>query len=338
MQPGGSHRWRRRQLVLGAGTVGLGLLAGCGRLPGPAQRPAPRVGFLSPSSADSAQLYVAALQQGLAELGWVEHQNIAVDYRFADGHEDRVNDLAAELVGSHVSVIVTEGGPTTDAAKRLTSTIPIVFGVAADPVGTGLITSLPHPGGNVTGLTTLSPELAGKRLELLRELVPSLSRVAVLWNVASADKAREFAETATAAQTLGIQVYPLPVREPADLESAFELARREEYGALATLGDPLTVNQRARIVELAATNRLPAIYPLKLFVNAGGLMNYGPSISSMFRRAAYYVDRVLSGTSPADLPVEQPREFELVINLKTAQALSLTIPPHVLLQATEIVQ
>jgi putative ABC transport system substrate-binding protein len=338
-----AHRlaFSRRCFVQGAGVAGLGLLAGCGWRPFPRhseQQTLPRLGFLSPSPAAAAQPYVEALRQGLGERGWVEHQNILIDYRFADGHEDLVRELAADLVGSKVTVIVTEGGPTAAAAKQITASTPIVFGVAGDPVGTGLVTSIPHPGSNVTGLTTFSPELAGKRLELLAEVVPSLSRVAVLWNAASEDKAREFAETETAAHTLGIQVQSLPVRAPEELEWAFERASREHAGALTTLGDPLTVNQRARIVELAHQYRLAAIYPLKLFAEAGGLMNYGPSITRLFRRAAYYVDRILKGAKPADLPVEQPREFDFVINLRTAQTLGLTIPPHVLLQATEVIQ
>jgi putative tryptophan/tyrosine transport system substrate-binding protein len=335
------ERYSRRQLVQGAGVAGLGLLAGCGRLPKPGQvlqNSSSRVGFLSPSPAEAAQPYVQALRQGLLDWGWVEHQNIEIEYRFAEGREHRLDELAADLVKSNVALVVTEGGPAAAAVKRLTTTLPIVFGVAADPVGTGLIASIPHPGGNAPGLMTLSPDLAGKRLELLRQLVPDLSRVAVLWNVASADKAQEFAETESAAQTLGLQVQPLPVREPTDLESAFESVRREAAAALATLGDPLTVNHRARIVDLAAQHHLPAIYPLQLFVAAGGLMNYGPSIAALFRRAAYYADRILKGTSPADLPVERPTVFDFAVNLKTALTLRLTIPPHVLIQATEVLQ
>jgi putative tryptophan/tyrosine transport system substrate-binding protein len=330
----------RRRFLRGAGTASLALLAGCKRLPfQPSQASAsPRVGFVSPSPADTAQQYLDAFRQGLRQLGWVEGQNVEIDYRFAEGRDERLGELTSELVALNLRVLVTEGEPATHAAQRVAGSLPIVFGVAADPVGTGLVASIPHPGGNVTGLTTLSPELAGKRLELLKEIVPTVSRVAVLWNASNADKAREFAETEAAAQTLGIRAQSLAVRRSEEMDGALALAAQEAAGALTVLGDPLTVNERASIANWAARNRLPAIYPLRLFVDAGGLMNYGPSITAMFRRAAYYVDRILKGAKPADLPVEQPMTFDLVINLKAAQALGLAIPQHVLLQATEVLQ
>jgi putative tryptophan/tyrosine transport system substrate-binding protein len=333
-------RLSRRGFV--AGTAGLGLLAGCGRLPWPGRErqpgPPPRIGFLSPSPAQAAQSYVEAFEEGLREHGYRDGQNITIDYRFAEGRDDRVGDLAAELVGLDVRVIVTEGGPAAYAAKQVTSTIPVVFALAADPVGTGLVASIPRPGENVTGLTTFSPELAGKRLELLKQVVPAMSRVAVLWNATSADKQREFGETEAAARALGIQVQSLALQGAEALDGAFERAARADASALATLGDPLTVNQRAHIVELAARSLLPAIYPLKLFVDVGGLMSYGPSIAGNFRRAAYYVDRILKGTSPADLPVEQPMTFDFVVNLKTAQALGITFPNEIMLQVTEVLE
>jgi putative tryptophan/tyrosine transport system substrate-binding protein len=335
-------RLSRRRFVLDATAAGLTCVVGCDRLPLPGrERPPPappRVGFLSPSPAEAAQSYVEAFEDGLREHGYRDGQTIAIQYRFAEGHDDRVSDLAAELVRLDVKVIVTEGGPAAYAAKQVTSTVPVVFALAADPVGTGLVVSIPRPGENVTGLTTFSPELAGKRLELLKQMVPAMSQVAVLWNATSADKVREFGETETAARTLGIQVQSLAVESPEALDRAFEQISREAAGGLATLGDPLTVNRRTQIADLAARNGLPAIYPLRLFVDAGGLMSYGPNIASMFRRAAYYVDRILKGARPADLPVEQPMTFDFAVNLKTAQALGITFPQEIMLQVTEVIQ
>jgi putative tryptophan/tyrosine transport system substrate-binding protein len=335
-------RISRRQLVTGAGAAGLGLLAGCGRLSVPwvnRERPdLPRVGFLSPSPAEAARPYTEAFEQGLREHGYVAGQDVVIEYRFGDGQDNRVGELAADLVRLDVRVIVTESGPTTADARQATSTIPIIFGVAADPVGTGLISSIARPGGNITGLTTFSPELAAKRLELLKQVVPSVSRMGVLWNTGSADKAREFGEASAAALTLGVQVQSLGVQDAGALESTFERATLDGAEALVTLGDPLTVNERNRIVELAVSNQLPAIYPLRLFVAAGGLMSYGPNISHMFRRTAYYVDRILKGAKPADLPVEQPMTFDFVVNMKTARILGITFPTEILLQVTEVIE
>jgi len=285
----------------------------------------------------SNPIWDAFLQQ-LRELGYVEGQNIVIEYRSAEGRAERLPDLAAELVNLKVDVIVAGGTPPPLAAKHATRTIPIVMAAAGDPVGSGLVASLARPGGNVTGLSTFTPELAGKRLQLLKEVVPGVSRVAVLWNAANPYAALVTRETEAAARKLGVQVQSLEVRGPDDFEHALPAAIRGRAGALIVVDDPLTFLYRMRIADFAARNRLPAMYGFREYAEAGGLMAFGANLADLYRRAATYVDKILKGAKPADLPVEQPTKFELVINMKIANALGLTIPQSVLVRADEIIQ
>jgi putative ABC transport system substrate-binding protein len=299
----------------------------------------PRVGLLlfgSPS--DSATRFVEAFRQGLRELGYVEGQNIAIEDRHAEGREHRLPDLAADLVRLKVDVIVAVGRLAASVARNATKTIPIVMGSTSDPVGSGLVASLARPGGNLTGLSILASELSGKRLELLKEMVPRISRVAVLAYPANPALALQLRETQVAARTLGLQLQILEVRSPDDLDRAFGAAKKERAGALNILPSAFYAAHRKKLVDLAAESRLPAMYDSREYVEAGGLMAYGPNLSDLYRRAAGYVDKILKGAKPADLPVEQPTKFELVINLKTAKALGLTIPPSLMLQADEVIQ
>ena len=292
-----------------------------------------RIGFLVTSSAGSNPHRLEVFRKGLREHGYVEGKNIVFDYRYAEGNLNRLPDLAAELVALKVDVIVTAGEPGIRAAKRATTIIPIVFPATLDPVAAGLVESLARPGQNVTGLSIVGPELDGKRLELLKEAVPKTSRVAVLFGPAYPPKEREIA-----AQALGIQIISLRVREVGDFEPAFATARKKNVDALLTSPSPLLNNVRERIVEFAAKNRLPAMYGGPEFVEAGGLMSYAPSYTDLFHRAATFVSKILKGAKPADLPVEQPTKFELVINLKTAKALGLTIPPSLLARADQVIE
>jgi putative tryptophan/tyrosine transport system substrate-binding protein len=330
-------RVSRRRLVQGTGALGLGLLAGCGMLPGQAAPPtAPhRIGYLSGNIPNLTQ---DAFRDGLADYGLVDGQQVLVDYRIALGDADRLAADAAALVQTPVEIIVASGERAARAARDRTASIPIVIIITADPVQAGLITSLARPGGNVTGYAGLGRDLVGKRLELLRDTIPDVSRLAILFNGSNPAASANYAATAAAAQALGWTVQALDARAVGELESAFAAARRENADALFVLDDPVIGTPPQRTVDLAAEYRLPAMYQSGFFRPSGGLMSYSPSLRTGHRRAAYFVDRILKGAKPADLPVEQPREFEFVINLKTAQALGLTIPPHVLLQATEIVQ
>jgi ABC-type uncharacterized transport system substrate-binding protein len=306
-----------------------------------AQPPAkiPRIGILwFGSPVVGLSPHMEAFRQGLRELGYTEGQNIVIESRHAAMRPALLPDLAANLALSKVDVIVAAGDPAIHAARHVTSTIPIVMVAGADPVGSGLVTSLARPGGNLTGLSALSPELSGKRLQLLTEALPQVSRVAVLWNPADPAKALDLRETQATGQALGVQLQLLEVRGPEDFESAFAAMTRDRAEALITLGDPLTVSHRMRIVDLAAKSRLPTMYDVREFVEAGGLMAYGPSLADLFRRAAAYVDKILKGAKPGTLPVEQPMKFELIINLKTAKALGLTIPPSVLFLADQVIQ
>jgi putative tryptophan/tyrosine transport system substrate-binding protein len=331
--------YTRRQLVQGLGAVGLGLLAGCGQWPGQAREPdrVPRLAWLAGAGRAT---HFEAFQEGLREYGHVPGQTITIEAYSDEERDSEVRRAAvAELVRLPVDVIVVGGGlPTARAARELTDTIPIVLAVGGDPVEAELVASLARPGGNVTGVTAISHHLSAKRLELLVQAVPGVGRVGVLWNASNWAKVREWQETAAAAQSLGIRLQSLEVRGPEDLESALEAATRERPEALVVLHDGVTFTARTRIVDFAARTHLPAMYEFREWTEAGGLMTYAPNRLAMARRAAYYVDRILKGTNPAELPVEQPREFEFVINAKTAQALGLTIPPHVLLQATEVIQ
>ena len=298
----------------------------------------PRIGLLSPFSPSDTARWHQAFRQGLRDLGWVEGTNIRIEYRYANGRDDRLEDLAADLVRLKVDIIVASIGTDALAAKNATRTIPIVMASAGDPVAGGLVDSLARPGGNITGLTQMAPELAGKRLELLKEIVPPLSRVAVLWNPRGTTSALSWKELQLPARELGIQLHSLEVRSANDFARAFEDATRARAGALAVMPDPLFAGNLKQIADLAAKSRLPSIFHLAEFVGSGGLVAYGPDRADMFRRAATYVDKILKGAKPADLPVEQPTKFELVINLKTAKALGLTMPPSLLLRADEVIQ
>jgi putative ABC transport system substrate-binding protein len=279
-----------------------------------------------------------AFVEALRRLGWIEGKNVVFEYRYAENRLDRLPELAAELVRLNVDVIVTAGTLAPLAAKRATTTIPIVMTAPGDPLGTGLVASLARPGGNVTGTSIMAPDIAGKRLELLKELLPRISRVAILWNAANPYPANVFRETEAAARMMGIEVQSLEVRRPEDFDSVLEAARTQRSDGLITVEDPLTVNYRNKIVDFAATNRLPAIHGFREFVEVGGLMSYGASLLHLFRQSAIYVDKILRGAKPADLPVEQPTTFELVINLKAATALGLTIPPTIMVRADEVIE
>ncbi|MGH7322270.1 MAG: ABC transporter substrate-binding protein, partial [Candidatus Rokuibacteriota bacterium] len=278
----------------------------------------PRIGLLRTASRDAPDPAAEGLRQGLRELGHVEGQSISIEYRWAEGRPERIPALAAELVRLNVDVIVTGGENAILAAKQATSTIPIVMGASNDPVSAGLVASLARPGGNVTGMTVLSPELSRKRLQLLKEALPRASRVAILSNPAYLGTLLDLSETRSAAQELGLTLQNVEVRSPADLEAALAAAR-ERSDVLIPLGDPFFTAHRARIVSLATKHLFPGMYYWKEFVEAGGLMSYGPSLRDLYRRAATHVDKILKGARPADLPVEQPTKFELVINLKTAK-------------------
>jgi putative ABC transport system substrate-binding protein len=279
-----------------------------------------------------------AFRQGLIELGYVEGKNIVIEYRYAEGKLGRLTDLARDLVGLKLDVIVADPTPSVLAVQKASTTIPIVFVSVADPVASGLVVSLARPGGNITGLTILGPELSGKRLELLKEVLPNITRVAALWNSANPAQKPIWKAIQVAAQGLGLHVQSLEVRSSDDLDSAFEAALRERAQALIISPEPLINMQLRRIVEFATKNRLPAMYAGPEVVEAGGLMSYAPNYTDQYRRAAIYVDKILKGANPADLPVEQPRKFELVINLKTAKQIGLTIPPNVLARADKVIK
>jgi putative ABC transport system substrate-binding protein len=268
----------------------------------------------------------------------LEGKNIVIEYRYTEGQFERLPELAAELVRLKVDLLVVTGAPAAHAAKKTTSTIPIVMTNAADPVGTGLVASLAHPGGNVTGLSDFTAGVVAKRLELLKEVVPKVSHVAVLLNPANPTNPLQLKLTQTAAPRLGVTLLSLEAKGPEDIDRAFTAMRKERAGALLVMGDPMLGTHRRRIVELAAKSRLPAIYASRPQVDAGGLISYGTNFADLYRRAATYVDKILKGTKPADLPVEQPMRFELVINLKTAKTLGLPIPPSVLLRADHVIQ
>jgi putative tryptophan/tyrosine transport system substrate-binding protein len=299
----------------------------------------PRIGYLRGTSASDRPRLLDAFRQGLRELGWVEGQNIVIDYRFAEGRLDRLPDLAAELVRLKVDLIVSLGTQGVTAAKNATETIPIVMIGVRDPVGTGLIASLAHPGGNVTGVSGYAGlETVAKQLELLKETVPKIRRVAILLNPTNAYHSLAMREVNVAAQTLGVQLQLLEARGPNEFDGAFAAMAKERVGALLVLSDVIFNNHRTRLADLAARSRLPAVYGVRESVEAGGLMSYGPSFLDFYRRSAAYVDKILKGARPADLPVEQPTQFELVINLQTAKTLGLTIPPTLLSRADEVIE
>ncbi len=306
-----------------------------------AQQPlrARQIGYLEFGTAAPGTPFLEAFRQGLRDLGWVEGQNIAIEVRYAEGKRDQLPELAAELVRRKVDLIFASTTPAALAAKHATTTIPIVIGFVADPVGSGVVASLARPGGNITGWTHVAGlELAGKRLELIKEAVPGATRIGVLWNPANPIHGPIVKELEADAQALKVQLHPVPVQDPKELESAFAALTRQRAGALWVFLDGMFLAQADRIIALAARSRLPATYGATDLVEAGGLMAYGVNLSKMFRRGASYVDRILKGAKPSDLPVEQPTKFELVINLKTAKALSLTIPQSLLLRADQVIE
>lgn len=319
-------------------TFALVLLAAPPRADAQAPAKARRIGFLGNTTPVLEANLVGPFREGLRDLGYVEGQNILIEYRWAEGKYDRFPALIAELIALKVEVIVTAGTPATLAVEKATTSVPLVMIAVGDPVGTGIIPSLSRPGGNITGLTSISPELDGKRLELLREVIPNLSHIAVLWNAASPLQVVGERQTQAAAQVLRMKVLSLGVRTQEEIEDALATIVRERPGALLVLADRLFLQHRARIMAFATKHRLPGVHAYRELVEAGGLMSFGPSYAGMHKRAAYFVDRILKGTKPADLPVEQPTRFELVINLRTAKALGLTIPPSVLIRADEVIQ
>jgi putative ABC transport system substrate-binding protein len=327
----------RRTFLAGTGAV---LLAA--PLAAEAQQAAkvPRIGYLTGNRATNPHLH-EAFRQGLRDLGYVEGDNVVIEYRDAEGKVERLPALAAELVALKVDVIVVPNTPAALAAKQATRTLPIVVAFAADPVTDGLVTSLARPGGNVTGLTSLNPELIGKCLEQLKQAVPGVNRVAVLWPPGGLGERTDkdmLKGAEVAARALGMRLQFVEARGPDDFDRAFSEMTKARAGALTVLPSTMFLNERRRLVDLAAKNRLPTVFPNRDSVDAGGLMSYGPNIADNFRRAATYVDKILRGARPGDLPVEQPTKFELVINLKTAKALGLTIPPSVLGRADEVIQ
>jgi ABC-type uncharacterized transport system substrate-binding protein len=296
-----------------------------------------RIGILSGAS-PASQGNLTALLQGLREAGLVEGRNAVFEIRYAEGRTERFPAFAAELVTLPVDILVATGTPAAVAAKQATSTIPIVMVAASDPVGARLVTSLARPGGNLTGLSLLAPELSAKRLDLLTQAVSPLARVAVLWNLDNEGMALRFRETQAASRVLGVSIQSIGVRTPGDFDGAFATITRERPHGLLVMADTVTLGQRKRTADFAASHRIPTIYEQRDFVDVGGLMSYGIDIVDHYRRAASFVDRVLKGTKPADLPIEQPTKFELVINLKTAKALGLTIPQTLLLRADQVIE
>jgi putative ABC transport system substrate-binding protein len=293
------------------------------------------VGYDEPGSDPSA---ISGLRQGLRDLGYVENQNIVVEYRFAKGQLDRLPGLVRELINLKVGVLITQGTAVTAAVKKATSTTPIVT-VSSDPVGLGFVESMAHPGGNITGLSFGSGEgFSGKWLELIRETAPKVSRVGIIWNPSNSSGVASVRRMEVLARGLGLQLSSHTVRAPADIDTAFAAVSSTRLGALVVLTDPLVVAQKERLVKLAAAGRIPTIFGLREFVQIGGLMSYGPSLTDLWRRSAAYVDRILKGGKPADLPVEEPTKYELVINLKTAKALGLTIPPSLMARADQVIE
>jgi putative ABC transport system substrate-binding protein len=319
-------------------TLALGILLAPIATHGQPKAKVYRIGFLGNSTAALEANLVGPFRDGLRDLGYNEGQNVLIEYRWAEGKYERFPALIAELIAQKVDVIVTAGTPATLAVKKATASVPLVMVAVGDPVGTGIVASLARPGGNITGLTSIAADLEGKRLELLREVIPKLSHIAVLWNPASPFQVVAEKELQAAAQVLPTKVQSLGVRAAEEIEKAFAEIVRERPGALLVLADRLFLHNRARIVDFAAKHRLPGVHAYRELVEAGGLMSFGPSYAGMHRRAAYFVDRILRGTKPAELPVEQPATFELVLNLKAAKALGLTIPQSVLIRATEVIQ
>ena len=297
----------------------------------------PRIGLLIAGSASGYLRRVEAFRQRLRELGYVEGKNIVIEYRYADGKLERLPDLAAELVRLKVDVIGT-GGPAILTAKKASPTIPIVFALAADPVGDGLVSSLARPGGNITGLSLMAPDLDGKRLELVKEAFPKVAYVAFLWEPGTPRGNEPFTDMESTAKVLGVKLLSLEVRSVGDFEGAFARAKKERAQALITNPSSLIGIQIRQVLDFAAKNRLPAMYPASEYVDAGGLMSYGPSYADLFRRAADFVDKILKGTKPGDIPVEQPTKFEFIVNLQAAKQIGLTIPQSLLYRADKVIK
>jgi putative ABC transport system substrate-binding protein len=316
----------------------LALGAACAPLVALAQRQGKtwRVGILQPGV--PPEPLVDALREGMRDLGYVEGRDVTFEIRWAEGRLDRLGELMASLIAAKVDLITTFSTPLALAAQRATSTVPIVFTGVGDPVGAGVVPNLARPGGNATGLSTLATELSAKRLEILHEIVPGVSRLAMLWNDKNPSMVLRAREASAAGAKLGVTIQSLGVNEQVDFEAAFVAIRRSESAALLTLADPFTRANRQQIVDLAARMRLPSIYELREFAEAGGLISYGPSLVGMHRRAAVYIDKILKGARPGDLPVEQPSVFELIVNLKTARALGIRIPQSVLLRADRVIE
>jgi putative tryptophan/tyrosine transport system substrate-binding protein len=296
-----------------------------------------RIGVLTLSVAFSMPTF-QAFRQGLRDQGYLEGKHVTLEFRFANGSPEKLADMAAELVRMKVDVIVTESVLAAREARNATGTIPIVTAVHGDPVGAGLAASVTRPGGNVTGLSLLAPELSGKRLQLLKEIHPKATRVALIWNVNNVAASRYLAESRSAARSLGLEIQSVEVAAPADLSTAFDVVTAARPSAYMTLPDGMLLAHANRFVEFAARARIPALFPDQEFAVAGGLMAYGPSLAASFRQAATYVVKILKGANPADLPIEQPTKFELVINLKTAKALGLTIPPSLMMRADQLIE
>ena len=304
-----------------------------------AQRPAlRRIGFMGNSTAELEANLIGPFRDGLRDLGYDEGRNIQIEYRWAEGNYDRFPQLVAELLASKVEVIVTAGTPATLAVKRATTTVPLVMIAVGDPVGTGIVPSLARPGGNITGLSSIAPDLEGKRLELLREIDPKLSHVAVFWNPANAFHIASMRQARAAAKTLQIKLLPLAVSKTEDLEGAFSTILKERPEALLILADRVFLHDREPMMDFATKNRLPSVNAYHELVEAGGLMSYGPSYEDMHRRAAIYVDKILKGARPGGLPVEQPSKFNLIVNVKAAKAIGVTIPETFLLRADQVIE
>ena len=305
-----------------------------------AQQPktVPRIGVLNAALPAAVSVRIEAFRQGLRELGYVEGKNIIIEYRSAEGKLDRLPALASELVNLKVNIIVTGGPAPTRAAKETSVTIPIVMAQGSDPVGNGFVASLARPGGNITGLATLNPELSGKRLELLKEILPKLLRVVVLGTSTNPSNAQALIETELAAASFGVKLQYLDVLAPKDIETAFRTASKGRADGVLALTSSVLNSQRKQVTDLAAKSRLPAIYGQREYVEVGGLVSYGTNDNDLYRRAATYVDKILKGTKPADLPVEQPIKFEFIVNLKAAKAIGLTIPPNVLVRADRVIK
>lgn len=327
---------KRRQIVLASAAGALVPLLSLAQLP---QAKMQRIGFLGQGSADGFYVeLLEAFRMGLRQFGYVEGRTIEIEYRYAEDKPERLPGLAAELVSGRADAIVAHGTPATLAARQATSTIHIVMTGVGDPVGAGLVASLARPGGNITGLTNMDVELAAKRLALLKEVIPKLSRVAVLWVPGSVSSELQFDVTRTASRSLGIELQFFEARDSREIESAFSAIARSRAGALAVLANPLVLSQQKQIAGLASKGRLASVFARSENVEAGGLMSYGPGLDELFRQAATFVAKLLKGAKPADLPVEQPTKFELVINTRTAKAFGLRIPQSVLVQATRVIE